>query len=165
MKLILTALCASFMVIPTAFADDCEKGKCDKEKKEEGTLAHCGKCGTDKDHDKDKKKDDKKEEGTIASDCDKCKKAKSEMILAEGDKCKKDGDCDKEKEEGTLASDCDKCKKDGEGKKEEGTLADNCEKDGGCDKEKKEEGTLADCGKCKKDKDHGDDEKKEGTLA
>lgn len=118
MKLILTALCASFMVIPTAFADDCEKGKCDKEKKEEGTLAHCGKCGTDKDHDKGKKKDD----GTIASDCDKCKKGdkeKEEGTLASD--CEK-GKCDKEKEEGTLASDCDKCKK-GDKEKEEGTLA------------------------------------------
>lgn len=81
MKLLLTALCASFMVIPAAFAEDCEKGKCDKEKqekKEEGTLADCGKCKKDEEK--------KKEEGTLAG------------------KCKKDGDCDKEKaEEGTLA--------------------------------------------------------------
>jgi hypothetical protein len=79
MKLILTALCASFMIIPAAFAEDCDKGKCDKDKKEEGTLAS--------DCDKDKGKCDKKEEGTLASDCDKDK-----------------GKCDKEKkEEGTLA--------------------------------------------------------------
>ena len=79
MKLILTALCASFMVIPAAFADECEKGKCDKEKQEEGTLAE--KCEKDGDCDKEKK-----EEGTLA------------------EKCEKDGDCDKEKkEEGTLA--------------------------------------------------------------
>jgi hypothetical protein len=93
MKLILTALCASFIALP-AFASDCEKGKCDKQKQEEGTLAHCGKCEGDKkkDGDCDKKKDGdcdkKKEEGTLASDCDKCKKG---------------GDSDKKKEEGTLA--------------------------------------------------------------
>jgi hypothetical protein len=89
MKLLLTALCASLMVVP-AFASDCEKGKCDKDKTEEGTLAHCGKCEGDKDHDKDKKEEKKekkeeKKEGTLASDCDK-------------DKCDKD-----KKEEGTLA--------------------------------------------------------------
>ena len=82
MKLFLTALCASFMIIPTAFASDCEKGKCDKEKKEEGTLA--GKCKKDCD------KEEAKEEGTLA-DCGKCKK--------EGDKDKKE----EEKKEGTLA--------------------------------------------------------------
>ena len=82
MKLLLTALCASFMVIPAAFADDCEKGKCDKEKKEEGSLADCGKCKKGE----EKKDEEKKEEGALAG------------------KCKKDGDCDKEKaEEGTLA--------------------------------------------------------------
>lgn len=77
MKLILTALCASFMVIPTAFASDCEKGKCDKEKQAEGTLA--SKC---KDGD----------------ECDKEKEA--EGTLADCKKCKKD---DEEKKEGTLA--------------------------------------------------------------
>jgi hypothetical protein len=101
MKLLLTALCASFMVIPAAFASDCEKGGCGKDKKEEGTLVAEGKCKKDCD-------DDKKSEGT----------------LAEG-KCKKDCDDDK-KAEGTLAH-CGKCegdhkKKDGEAKKE-GTLA------------------------------------------
>jgi hypothetical protein len=94
MKLLLSALCASFMVAPLAIAADCEKGKCDKSKQEEGTLA--GKC-------KDKDGEEAKEEGTLAG------------------KCKdKDGDCDKE-EEGTLAG---KCKdKDGDCDKEEGTLA------------------------------------------
>lgn len=82
MKLLLTALCASFMVIPAAFASDCEKGKCekgkcDKEKQEEGTLAECDKCK--------KAGEEKKEEGTLA-ECDKCKKAGEEK-----------------KEEGTLA--------------------------------------------------------------
>ena len=78
MKLLLTALCASFIALP-AFAEDCDKGKCDKEKKEEGTLADCKKCNKDK-------KEEKKEEGTLAGKCD------------------KEGDCDKEKkEEGTLA--------------------------------------------------------------
>lgn len=88
MKLILTALCASFMVIPAAFASDCEKGKCDKDKdakKEEGTLADSGKC--DKDKDKDEEKDDTKKEGTLASDCEKdeCDKdddKKEKLVLA-----------------------------------------------------------------------------------
>ena len=76
MKLILTALCASFMVIPAAFASDCEKGKCDKDKKTEGTLlAHCGKCEGDK-KEADKKEGDKKE-GAIAA-CNKCKKGEEE---------------------------------------------------------------------------------------
>jgi len=120
MKLLLTALCASFMVIPAAFASDCEKGGCGKDKKEEGTLVAEGKCKKDCD-------DDKKSEGTLAEgkckkDCDDDKKA--EGTLAEG-KCKKDCDDDK-KAEGTLAH-CGKCegdhkKKDGEAKKE-GTLA------------------------------------------
>ena len=102
MKLLLTALCASFMVIPAAFASDCEKGKCDKEKKAEGTLtADCGKC----------KKDDDKEK-------------KAEGTLADG-KCKKDCD-DEKKAEGTLAY-CGKCegdhKKKDEEVKKEGALA------------------------------------------
>jgi hypothetical protein len=85
MKLLLTALCASFMIIPAAFASECEKGKCDKEKaKEEGTLA--GKCK--KDCDKDEAKE---EEGTLA-DCGKCDKKKDDE--------KKD---DEEKKEGALA--------------------------------------------------------------
>ena len=67
MKLILTALCASFMVLP-AFAD-CDK--CEKDdKKKEGTYAE--KC--DKECDKEKK-----EEGTLAEKCDKeCDKEKKE---------------------------------------------------------------------------------------
>ena len=78
MKLLLTALCASFMVVPTSFASDCEKGKCDKEKQEEGTLADCKKC-----EEGDEKKE--KEEGALAGKC-------------------KDKKCDEEKaEEGTLA--------------------------------------------------------------
>ena len=74
MKLLLTALCASFMVVP-AFSSECEKGKCDKDKKEQGTVAECEKGKCDK---------EKKEEGTLA-DCDKCKKG------------------DEKKEEGTIA--------------------------------------------------------------
>ena len=80
MKLLLTALCASFMVVP-AFASECEKGKCDKDKKEEGTVLLAGDC------DKCKKGEEKKEEGALAltGDCEK-------------------GKCDKDKkEEGTLA--------------------------------------------------------------
>ena len=84
MKLFLTALCASFMIIPSSFASECEKGKCGKEKKEEGTvLADCGKC-------KKKEGEEKKEEGTLAH-CGKCEK--------DHDK-KKEGE---EKKEGTLA--------------------------------------------------------------
>ena len=91
MKLLLTALCASFMIIPSAFSSECEKGKCDKEKKEEGTvLAACGKCKKDGDCDKDKEK--AKEEGTLAH-CGKCDK--------DGDKDKKKDE--EEKKEGTLA--------------------------------------------------------------
>jgi ribosomal protein L37AE/L43A len=110
MKLFLTALCASFMVLP-AFSAECEKGKCDKDKKEQGTVAECDKC---------KKGEEKKEEGTVA-ECDKCKKGeekKEEGTIAECDKCKKG---EEKKEEGTIAE-CDKCKK-GEEKKEEGTIA------------------------------------------
>ena len=96
MKLFLSALCASFLVVPIAFAEDCDKG-CDKNKQEEGTLA--GKC-----EDKDKDCDEAKEEGTLAGKCE-----------------DKDKDCDEAKEEGTLAGKCDDggCDKD----KEEGTLA------------------------------------------
>lgn len=80
MKLFLSALCASFIIAPLSFAKDCEKGKCDKEKKEETILADCGKC---------------------KKDCDKEKEAEGTLLAG---KCKKDGDCDKEKEaEGTLA--------------------------------------------------------------
>ncbi|NJM39169.1 MAG: hypothetical protein HC845_15685 [Akkermansiaceae bacterium] len=83
MKLLLTAIFASFIVIPVASAKDCDKcdkekvdkkeegtlakdcDKCDKdkEKKEEGTLAHCGKCEGDKKEDKEHKehKEEKKE--------------------------------------------------------------------------------------------------------
>ena len=112
MKLLLTALCASFMVTSASFAAECEKGKCDKEKKEEGTVlaADCDKC---------KKGDEKKEEGTFFADSEKGK--------CDKEKCDKD-----KKEEGTLAH-CGKCGKDdkhkeGDEKKEgddkkEGTLA------------------------------------------
>ncbi|MBU6171103.1 MAG: hypothetical protein KGQ87_06395 [Verrucomicrobia bacterium] len=122
MKLFITALCASMLVIPMSYADDCEKGKCDKEKKEGTLLSDCGKCEDKKACDKvcekdcDKKCDKEKQEGTLLSDCGKCED-------------KKDKDCEKkecndEKQEGTLAGNCGKCKKDGdsEEKKEEGTL-------------------------------------------
>jgi hypothetical protein len=87
MKLFLTALCASFMVVPMAFADeDCGKCKKGGEKKEEGTVfgADCGKC------DKDGAK--KKEEGTLLAHCGKC----------EGDKDHKKGEKKEEKKEGTV---------------------------------------------------------------
>jgi hypothetical protein len=138
MKLFLSALCASFIIAPLSFSEECEKGKCDKEKKEEGTvLADCKKC---KEGDKEKK-----EEGTVLAG-----------------KCKDGEECDKEKEEGTLAGKCKEgeCDKD----KEEGTLAGKCKDGEECDKDK-EEGTLAHCGKCKKDDKHEEEEKKEGTLA
>ena len=100
MKLFLSALCASLIVSPLAFAGNCEEGGCDKEKKKETITADCGKCKKDGDK-------EEKEEGTL---------------LADG-KCKKDGEeCDKEKEEGTLLAG-GKCKKDGEEcDKEEGTI-------------------------------------------
>ncbi len=71
MKLLLSAICASFMVAPLAFAEGCEKGKCDKDKakQEEGTVAACDKCK--------KGDEEKKEEGTVAA-CDKCKKGDEE---------------------------------------------------------------------------------------
>ena len=81
MKLLLSAICASLIIAPLSFAKDCEKGKCDKEKKNEPTLADCGKCRKDGGCDKDK---DKKAEGT----------------LAEGGKCKKK--CGKEEEKPEL---------------------------------------------------------------
>ena len=132
MKLIATAFCAALLSSSYAFAEKCEKGKCDKEK-EESTLVDCKKC-------KDKEKEE--EETTLAGKCKKdgeCDKEKEEATLA--GKCKKDGECDKEKEEATLAG---KCKKDGEcdKEKEEATLAGKCKKDGDCDKDK-EEATLA----------------------
>ena len=49
MKLFLSALCASLIVSPLAFAGKCEKKECDKEKKEETILADCGKCKKDGD--------------------------------------------------------------------------------------------------------------------
>ena len=87
MKSKLSVLLAAFIIAPLAFASPCDKKKdCDKVKKDEATLADCGKCKGDKDKDKDKKQDG--------------------ALLAEGGcgkgKCGT-GKCDKEKEEGTLA--------------------------------------------------------------
>ncbi len=65
MKLVLTALCASFFVIPAAFAKDCEKGKCDKEKQDEPALA--------KDCEKGKCDKEKQDEPALAA-CSNCKK-------------------------------------------------------------------------------------------
>jgi hypothetical protein len=129
MKLFLSALCASLIIAPLSFANECEKGKCDKEKKEGTLLTDCGKCKKEGECDKDKK-----DSGTLAADCG---------------KCKKEGECDKDKKDsGTLAADCGKCKKDDgcdKDKKDSGTLADcgKCKKDDGCDKDKKAELTLA----------------------
>lgn len=121
MKLIITALCASMLVIPMSYADECEKGKCDKEKQEGTLLTDCGKC-------KDKKKCDKDCDKDCEKDCEKkCDKEKKEgTLLTHCGKCKdkKDKDCDKEKKEGTFVGNCDKCKKDGEKEeKKEGTFA------------------------------------------
>ncbi len=57
-------------------------------------------------------------------DCSKCKSKdkKESTLVAEADGDCKDGCKGKKKEEGTLAKDCDKCK-DGDKKKEEGTVA------------------------------------------
>jgi hypothetical protein len=88
MKLFITALCASMLVIPMSYADDCEKGKCDKEKQEGTLLSDCGKCEDKKDKDCEKKEcDEDKKEGALAGNCG---------------KCKKDGDSEEKKEEGTL---------------------------------------------------------------
>ena len=66
MKLLLTALCASFMVVPAAFAGaDCDKDKgCDKD---EATIIAGADC--------DKKEDCDKDEATLlaGADCDKKK--------------------------------------------------------------------------------------------
>lgn len=104
MKLLLSALFASVIAAPIAFAEGCEKGKCDKEKKESTVMkadCDCGDC-----------------DGKKCEDCDKCKKKeeKKEGSLA----CDKDKKDDNKKGEGALA-DCGKCKKEGEEKKE-GTL-------------------------------------------
>ena len=126
MKLFLSALCASFIIAPLSFSAPAA------ELKQEVLAGACGKC------DCDKCKNGK------CSDCDKCKKAE---LLADCGKCKKkDGDKEEEKKEGTLAG--DKCKKDGEcdkDKKEEGTLAHcgKCGKDKEKKEEEKKEGTLA----------------------
>ena len=67
MKLLLTALFASFTIIPAAFAGDCQGGKCDKEegcKKDDAKIVQC---------DKREKDGDKKEEAKIAQ-CGKCDK-------------------------------------------------------------------------------------------
>lgn len=88
MKLFLTALCATWIIAPLSFAKDCDKGKCDKDKKNEPTLVDCGKCKKSGDCDK---KD---------GDCHKDKKEGTS--LAACGKCKKDADKDKEKKEGTF---------------------------------------------------------------
>ena len=130
MKLFITALCASMLVIPMSFADECEKGKCDKEKQEGTLLSDCGKCEDKKDCDKEcekdceKKCDKEKKEGTLLSDCGKCED--------KNDKDCEKKECDKEKQEGTMLADCGECDK-----KEK-----DCEKKE-CDKDKKEEGTMA----------------------
>lgn len=78
MKLFLSALFATVIAAPMSFAEGCEKGKCDKEKKESTVMAagcDCNNCESKKCADCDKcKKDDKKEEGALADNCGKCKK-------------------------------------------------------------------------------------------
>ena len=76
MKLLLSSFIAALLCTPLAFAGKCKD--CDKEKKEETTLAgkckdgecdkdedpalaHCGKCKKDKEHEEEEKK-----EGTLA---------------------------------------------------------------------------------------------------
>jgi hypothetical protein len=109
MKLLLTVLCSTFMILPTAFASDCEKGSCekggcDKNKKEEVKLVGCDKC---------KKDDQKKEEQKLANcgDCkkkcgdDKCDEKEKAKLASCGD-CKKkcdDDKCDDKKEKAKLA--------------------------------------------------------------
>jgi hypothetical protein len=103
MKLFLSTLCATCLITSVSFASECEKGKCQKDKdKQEGTvLTDCGKCKKDDGCDK------KKEDG--CKDCDKCDSCdkKDCPSLADCGKCKKDDGCDKKKDDG-----CDK-KKEG----------------------------------------------------
>ena len=87
MKLFLSALCATWIIAPLSFASDCEKSKCDKEKKNEPALVDCGKCKKADDCDKKDGDCDKKKEGTTLAACG---------------KCKKDEGADKEKKEGTF---------------------------------------------------------------
>jgi hypothetical protein len=96
MKLFITTLCASMLVIPMSYADDCEKGKCDKEKQEGTLLSDCGKCEDKKDKDCEKKECDKeKQEGTMLTDSGECDKKEKD--------CEKK-ECDKDKnDEGTMA--------------------------------------------------------------
>lgn len=79
MKLLLSSFFAAFLCTPLAFAAECDKckdkekkeettlagkckdGECDKDKKEDPALAHCGKCKKDKEHEEEEKK-----EGTLA---------------------------------------------------------------------------------------------------
>ncbi len=99
MKLLLTALCATFMVAP-AFAQCCDKEKSDQKKVEKTSFAV--KCG-EGDCDKNKEK----EEGTLLAckSCDehkeKADKDKEEGTLLAGKDCGS-GDCGKDKEEATL---------------------------------------------------------------
>ena len=80
MKLLLTAFCAAMITAPLAFADKCDKKKCDEAKEKEESTLVAEKC-------KDK--------------CDKEEAAEESTLVAE--KCKKK--CDKEEaaEESTLA--------------------------------------------------------------
>ena len=116
MKLLLTAFCAAMFTSPLAFADKCEKSKCDKDKdestlvaeagkcdkgkcdkdKDESTLvtvsttadqlAHCGKCGKGEKHEKGEKKEE-------------AEKEKGTLIA--GKDCEK-SKCDKDKNESTI---------------------------------------------------------------
>ncbi|MBC8127690.1 MAG: hypothetical protein H8M99_11180 [Gloeobacteraceae cyanobacterium ES-bin-144] len=116
MKLFLSALCASLIIAPFSYAEgDCEKGKCDKDKKEGTMLVAKEDCGCTK-----------CKEGTKCADCDKCKKAEDKLMASDCGKCKKEGAKEEEKAAGTLVGNCEK----------------GCDKDKG-DKEEKEAGTLA----------------------
>ena len=151
MKRIISSFCISLIIAPFALADDCGKGKCDKEKQEE-TLVLSAKCGcgdecvAKKGENCTKCECKPEKQAVIASDCGKCKKKKDceEEDCKEGTmlagKCKeKDGDCDKDKEETVLAGKCKEKDGDCDKDKEETVLAGKCkEKDGDCDKDKEE---------------------------
>lgn len=114
MKRIISSFCISLFIAPFAFADDCGKGKCDKEKQEE-TIVLSGQCGCG-DECVAKKGED-------CAKCE-CKPEKQVVIASDCGKCKKKKDCGEDEcDEGTvLAGKCKKKKDCGEDECDEGTV-------------------------------------------
>lgn len=99
-KLLLSATCASFLMIPMSFAAE------SKSEAQPSAVANCGGCEKKKDCDKKDGCDKNKPEGTLAgADCGKCKKGeekkeeKAEGTLAYCGKCKKHADKKEKKQE------------------------------------------------------------------